>query len=110
VCSPFLLGGVVERHLESWEEREPELVAEIRRSLYVDDLLSGKPTVEMKPNVTKRELLSNLASIYDPLDLVAPVTVKGKTVYRETCKENSVGCITSKTTCSRIWSMGKATA
>ena len=33
VCSPFLLGGVVERHLESWEEREPELVAEIRRSL-----------------------------------------------------------------------------
>jgi hypothetical protein len=162
VCSPFLLGGVVERHLETWEEREPELVAEIRRSLYVDDLLSGKPTVaeaknlkegaikifqdtnftlhkwhsndpeleseqssvetentfakqqlgaptdpessllglswnketdefsvvvpEMKPNVTKRELLSNLASIYDPLGLVAPVTLKGKTIYRETCK------------------------
>ena len=45
VCSPFLLGGVVEHHLESWEEREPELVAEICRSLYVHDLLSGKPTV-----------------------------------------------------------------
>ena len=162
VCSPFLLGGIVERHLESWEECEPELVAEIRRSLYVDDLLSGKPTVaeakdlkegaikifqdakftlhkwhsnnpeleseqssvetentfakqqlgaptdpesgllglswnkeadefsvvvpEMKPNVTKRELLSNLASIYDPLGLVPPVTLKGKTIYRETCK------------------------
>jgi hypothetical protein len=162
VCSPLLLGGVVERHLESWEEREPELVTEIRRSLYVDNLLSGKPTVgeakdlkegaikifqdakftlhkwhsnnpeleseqssvetentfakqqlgaptdpessllglswnketdefsvvvpEMKPNVTKRELLSNLASIYDPLGLVAPVTLKGKTIYRETCK------------------------
>ena len=156
VCSPFLLGGVVVRHLESWEEREPELVAEIRRSLYVDDLLSGKPTVaeakklkegaieifqdaqftlhkwhsndpeleseqssvetentfakqqlgaptdpessllglssnkeadefsvvvpEMKPNVTKRELLSNLASIYDPLGYVTPVTLKGKTI------------------------------
>ena len=111
VCSPFLLGGVVERHLESWEEREPELVAEICRSLYVYDLLSGKPTVEMKLNVTKRELLSNLASIYDPLDLVAPVTLKGKTVYRETCKEKTAGgCITSKTTSSRIWSMGKGTA
>jgi hypothetical protein len=45
VCSAFLLGGIVERHLESREEREPELVAETRRSLYVDDLLSGKPTV-----------------------------------------------------------------
>ena len=45
VCSPFLLSGVVERYLESWEERDPELVAEIRRSLYVAYLLSGKPTV-----------------------------------------------------------------
>ena len=44
MCSPFLLGSVVE-HLESWEAREPELVAEIRKSLYVNDLLSGKPTV-----------------------------------------------------------------
>ena len=162
VCSPFLLGGVVERHLESWEAREPELVAKIRKSLYVDDLLSGKPTVadakvfkegaikifedakftlhkwhanvpelegeqpsmetestfakqqlgpstdaessllglswnkeadvfsvvvpEMKTTVTKRELLRNLASIYDPLGLVSPVTLKGKTIYRETCK------------------------
>lgn len=32
-------------HLASWEAREPELVAEIRESLYVDDLLTGKPTV-----------------------------------------------------------------
>ena len=162
VCSPFLLGGVVERHLVSWEAREPELVAEIRKSLYVDDLLSGKPTVaeakelkvgaieifedakftlhkwhsnvseleseqpsvetentfakqqfspstdqessllglpwnkeadefsvvvpEMKMPVTKRELLHNLASIYDPLGLVAPVTLRGKIIYRETCE------------------------
>ena len=44
--SPFLLGGVIEEHLKTWEVRKPELVADIRRSLYVDDLLSGKPTVE----------------------------------------------------------------
>ena len=63
---------------------------------------------EMKPNVTKRKLLSNLASIYDPLGLVATVTLKGKTIYRETC--NSMGCITSGTTSSRIWSMGEGNA
>lgn len=46
VPSPFLLGGVIESHLESWEPRRPELVAELRKSLYVDDLISEKPTVE----------------------------------------------------------------
>ena len=43
--SPFLLGGVVEQHLESWSDPLPESVAEILRSLYVDDLISGGPTV-----------------------------------------------------------------
>ena len=42
--------------------------------------------LEMKTTVTKRELLRNLANIYDPLGLVSPVTLKGKTIYRETCK------------------------
>ena len=180
-CLHFLLAAVVEHHLDSWEAREPELVADIRRSLYVDDLLSGKPTVvsamelkegaikifedakfilhkwhsnepelednELKPeceksevkqerdmnqveaepdqtfakqqltrfnqsqssllgltwnkqedeisvvipkmetSVTKRELLRNLARIYDPLGLVSPVTLKGKHIYREACKQ-----------------------
>lgn len=44
--SPFLLGGVIENHFDSWEARNPELIAELRRSLYVDDLVSGKPTVK----------------------------------------------------------------
>lgn len=43
--SPFLLGGVIEHHLTSWESRKPEAVAELRKSLYVDDLVSGKTTV-----------------------------------------------------------------
>lgn len=42
--SPFLLGGVIEAHLDALEEREPEIVAELRRSLYVDDLLTGGQT------------------------------------------------------------------
>ena len=43
--SPFLLGGVIEQHLESWSGKLPQSVAEILRSLYVDDLISGGPTV-----------------------------------------------------------------
>ncbi len=43
--SPFLLGGVIEQHLESWENRAPDVVAEIRKSMYVDGLISGKTTV-----------------------------------------------------------------
>ena len=55
--SPFLLGGVVEMHLNHWEEKEPELVAKIRKELYVDDLISGSNTVsktrELKDKTTK---------------------------------------------------------
>ena len=51
VPSPFLLGGVIACHLESWEAQMPELVAELRKSLYVDDLISGKPTVEEAQNL-----------------------------------------------------------
>ena len=42
--SPFLLGCVLES-LESWSNRLSENVAEIMRSLNVDDLISGGPTV-----------------------------------------------------------------
>lgn len=44
--SPFLLGGVIECHLDTWKEGEQCAVAELRRSLYVDDLLTGGATVE----------------------------------------------------------------
>ena len=40
-CSPFLLGGVLNEHLKSWEKRYPDLVKEIRDGLYVDDLMTG---------------------------------------------------------------------
>ena len=44
-CSPFLLGGVIDQHLEFWQKREPEIVAELRKNLYVDDLLTGGTTL-----------------------------------------------------------------
>ena len=57
--SPFLLGGVIEQHLESWSERLPQSVAEILRSLYVDDLISGGPTV-----TKAKELKSHAMAIF----------------------------------------------
>jgi hypothetical protein len=44
--SPFFLNSVLEAHLDTWERRCPEVVAELRKSLYVDDLLSGEQTTE----------------------------------------------------------------
>ena len=41
----FFLGGVIEHHLDTWVKSEPHAVAELRKSLYVDDLLSGGVTV-----------------------------------------------------------------
>ena len=44
--SPFLLGGTLDQHLTSLEGEYPEVVPEIKESLYVDDVLSGGSTVE----------------------------------------------------------------
>lgn len=44
--SPFLLGEVIKQHLENCRKTYPEIVNEIERSLYVDDLINGGPTVE----------------------------------------------------------------
>ena len=35
---------------------------------------------------TKREVLSKLAKIYDPLGLASPTTLQGKQIYREVCE------------------------
>ena len=39
--SPFLLGGVIQHHLENFQTIYPEIVDEIKKSLYVDDLIGG---------------------------------------------------------------------
>ena len=160
--SPFLLGGTLDQHLTSLEGEYPEVVAEIKESLYVDDVLSGGSTVEQvqtlkssaiaifdradftlhkwhsneksleepvqsdaeleqsfakqqlgvssteskllglkwKKNsdqlavtfpakepevVTKRSVLSHLASVFDPLGLAAPIVISGKFIYRSVC-------------------------
>ena len=44
--SACLLQAVIESHLGVWSERYPEDVKHLRRSMYVDDLLSGGLTVK----------------------------------------------------------------
>ena len=54
VQSPFLLGGTLEQHLEKYEEEHPllkPLIEEVRRSLYVDHLISGGNTQEEARNL-----------------------------------------------------------
>lgn len=34
---------------------------------------------------TKREILSHLASTYDPLGMISATTMKGKQIHRDTC-------------------------
>ena len=159
--SPFLLGGTIEQHLASYGNQARELIEEIRRSLYVDDLISGgynsdevrhfkikateifgeagfqlhkwhsndkqlesddvdetdseqsyaKQQLGVRPeetkllglhwnktsdtiavpfpaklgDVTKRGVLQTLASIYDPLGILSPITLQGKLLFRELC-------------------------
>ena len=45
MTSPFLLGGVIDSHLSTWEEREPETVLNLKRELHVDGLISGSTTI-----------------------------------------------------------------
>lgn len=40
-----------------------------------------------KSQVTKREILSQLSSVYDPLGLISPTIVHGKAIYRDACDE-----------------------
>ena len=46
-CSQFLLSGVINQHLDSWESQHPELIKEIRDGLYLDDLMTGGETAEL---------------------------------------------------------------
>ena len=54
--SPFLLNGVIQQHLQNLETKFPETVNEVRKSLYVDDLISGGRTAD-KAKQLKREAI-----------------------------------------------------
>ena len=58
--SPFLLGGVIRQHLENCRATYPEIVSEKEKSLYVDDLINGGPTVRaaMQVKETSTEIFA----------------------------------------------------
>lgn len=45
---------MIQQHLKALEEREPELVVQIRKSFYVDDLITGAPTVQQTQEQKKK--------------------------------------------------------
>ena len=49
--SPFLLEGVIKQHLENCRKTHPEILNEIEKSLYADDLINDDPTVEAAKQV-----------------------------------------------------------
>ena len=53
VQSPFLLAGTLKLHLESLRENYPEVIEEILRSLYVDDVITGGNTTAEVRNLKK---------------------------------------------------------
>ena len=44
--SPAILGATIEHHLNTYENKYPQLVQQNKESLYVDDFLSGEDSVE----------------------------------------------------------------
>ena len=53
-----------------------------------DDMLEIQvPQLPDNQLLTNKGILSHLASIYDPLGMISPTTVRGKQIYRDTCDE-----------------------
>ena len=46
VQSPFLLGGTLHQHFKSMNERYPSAVEEIKKGLYIDDVITGGEMTE----------------------------------------------------------------
>ena len=56
-CSPFLLSGTLQHHISQYRSEDPQLVAKLLKSIYVDDLVSGANSV---PEAFRLYLKSNL--------------------------------------------------
>ena len=80
--------------VHKWESNVPELDSEGNPSKILgqvwdkreDTLEIQARTNENKP-VTKRSILSQLSTVYDPLGVISPTIVEGKRIYREACEE-----------------------
>ncbi|XP_028390705.1 uncharacterized protein LOC114515614 [Dendronephthya gigantea] len=57
-----------------WDKRDDTL-----------EILTGPANLETP--ITKRHILKELSSVYDPLGIISPTMVEGKSIYREACDE-----------------------
>ena len=73
--------------LESEDSTNPSKILGITLDKRDDTLEVQVPEPSYNQLLTKRGILSHLASIYDPLGMISPTTVKGKQIYRDACDE-----------------------
>ena len=52
--SPAILGATIDHHLNSFKDKYPEIVQQIKQSLYVDDFVSGTQTIDEAINLYKK--------------------------------------------------------
>ena len=73
--------------LESEDSTDPSKILRITWDKRDDTLEVQVPEPSDNQLLTKRGILSHLASIYNPLGIISPTTVKGKQIYRDACNE-----------------------
>ena len=54
-----------------------------------EDVLEIQAQIQGERTPTKRSILSQLSSIYDPLGIISPTMVEGKRIYREACDKKN---------------------
>jgi len=77
------LGGVIQRHLETWKTCLPESINKVLKSLYVDDLITGVPTIpaakQLKTKATDISLTLSLSCTNGtPMNRNLKLTVRTK--------------------------------
>ncbi|XP_067934975.1 uncharacterized protein [Watersipora subatra] len=71
------------------------------------DHFTFKHEVPSKPD-TRRGVLSSVASVFDPLGLISPFTLKGRMILQDTCKGNSEWDAPLDSTLLKRWSDWKS--
>ena len=85
------MGNVSEEQQESYAKEQLGVKAGEMKMLgmawnKIDDTF-GITFPEPFEQVTKRGILRSLASVFDPLGLVSPVTLTGKFIYQDACDQ-----------------------
>ncbi|XP_015126395.1 uncharacterized protein LOC107047972 [Diachasma alloeum] len=101
--APWLSLRVCEQLVKDEGHKYPKAVAAMTRGKFVDDIYDGADTEEelekkdtlqitvkaaSKKAITKRIILSEIAEIYDPISIVAPVIARAKIIMQEVWKRN----------------------